>query len=314
MARKLPECWGHRGASAAFPENTLASFEGAARDGAEGIESDVHVSLDGVIMMFHDPALGRTTDGHGLIREQNYHGEQGMEHVRTKKEPKQPIPTFNQTVGLLMKPDNKHLKFNLDVKVYNDPVRLFTIMHEVIASQPNWETDLAPRILLGLWHPKFLNPAKDLLPYCRRAHIGMSPDIARKYFWDQCDGFSMNFGALVTVEGKQFIKDCKAGNKEVMVWTVNKKEEMMECVRWEVNAILTDVTKTWLDLRKELAADYDGTLQKESGWLYAWLSPRYYSPFQWYLWRLEQQMLERHGGPFDKPEVTTETTPAVAEA
>ena len=39
MARKLPECFGHRGASAAFPENTLVSFEAAIRDGAEGIES-----------------------------------------------------------------------------------------------------------------------------------------------------------------------------------------------------------------------------------------------------------------------------------
>ena len=57
----LPECWGHRGvscltppapheypltrptlqASAAYPENTLASFEAAMRDGAEGIESGI---------------------------------------------------------------------------------------------------------------------------------------------------------------------------------------------------------------------------------------------------------------------------------
>jgi len=37
--RTLPECWGHRGASAAFPENTLASFERAIRDGSEAIES-----------------------------------------------------------------------------------------------------------------------------------------------------------------------------------------------------------------------------------------------------------------------------------
>lgn len=63
-------------ASAAFPENTLASFERAFRDGAEGIESgecycghifthlltraipriDVHVSLDDVVVMFHDPS------------------------------------------------------------------------------------------------------------------------------------------------------------------------------------------------------------------------------------------------------------------
>lgn len=306
MAKQLPECWGHRGASAAFPENTLASFEGAARDGAEGIESDVHVSLDGVIIMFHDPSLERTTDGHGLIREQNYHGEKGMEHVRTTKEPKQPIPTFDQTVELLMRPDNKHLKFNVDVKVYNDPVRLFTIMHDVIVAQPNWETELAPRILLGLWHPKFLKPAKDLLPYCRRAHIGQSPYAGKKYFWDSVDAFSMNFGALCTVEGQQFLKECHAGNKEVMVWTVNKKEEMMECVRWGVTAILTDVTKTWLDLRKELAADYDGTSRKETGWLYAWTKPVYYSPFQWFIWRWQQSKLEKYGGTF---EISADTTP-----
>lgn len=35
----MPECWGHRGASAAYPENTIASFERAIRDGAEGLES-----------------------------------------------------------------------------------------------------------------------------------------------------------------------------------------------------------------------------------------------------------------------------------
>lgn len=39
----------------------------------------------------------------GLIRERNWHGEDGMQHLRTKKEPKQPIPTFAETVALLMK-------------------------------------------------------------------------------------------------------------------------------------------------------------------------------------------------------------------
>lgn len=39
----------------------------------------------------------------GLIRERDWHGEDGMQHLRTKKEPKQPIPTFAETVALLMK-------------------------------------------------------------------------------------------------------------------------------------------------------------------------------------------------------------------
>lgn len=35
----MPECWGHRGASGVFPENTMASFERAVEDGSEGIET-----------------------------------------------------------------------------------------------------------------------------------------------------------------------------------------------------------------------------------------------------------------------------------
>lgn len=36
---QLPECWGHRGASASYPENTKASFIEACKQGADGIET-----------------------------------------------------------------------------------------------------------------------------------------------------------------------------------------------------------------------------------------------------------------------------------
>ena len=41
-----------------------------------------------------------------------------------------------------------------------------------------------------------------------------------------------------------------------MVWTVNDPACMMEAVRWDVAAILTDVTKTWLDLRAALTGQF----------------------------------------------------------
>ncbi|KAI0092135.1 PLC-like phosphodiesterase [Irpex rosettiformis] len=203
--RKLPECWGHRGASAAFPENTLASFEAAMQDGADGIESDVHVSLDGVVVMFHDPSLNRTTNGTGLIKERNWYGEDGMEHLRTVKEPKQSIPTFAETVALLMKPENEHVMFNIDVKPGNDPHHLFTLMHTTLSAQPNWETKLAPRIILGLWHPTFLSHAKEILPNCKRSYIGGDTTVARTYFWDNVDVFSMWFASLATADGEAYV-------------------------------------------------------------------------------------------------------------
>lgn len=60
MENELPLIIGHRGAAAVAPENTLASFERAMQDGADGIEFDVQLSSDGVPVVIHDPTLART--------------------------------------------------------------------------------------------------------------------------------------------------------------------------------------------------------------------------------------------------------------
>src|SRR6266446_3702271 len=51
---------GHRGASAVAPENTIAAFARAMRDGADGIEFDVRLPRDGVPVVIHDATLQRT--------------------------------------------------------------------------------------------------------------------------------------------------------------------------------------------------------------------------------------------------------------
>lgn len=58
-SQKLPLVVAHRGASALAPENTLAAFARAIKDGAEGIEFDVRISRDGVPVVFHDASLHR---------------------------------------------------------------------------------------------------------------------------------------------------------------------------------------------------------------------------------------------------------------
>src|SRR5271169_2602058 len=58
---------GHRGASGEAPENTLAAFDLALRQGADGIEFDVRLSSDGVPVVIHDPRLERTTSGSGHV-------------------------------------------------------------------------------------------------------------------------------------------------------------------------------------------------------------------------------------------------------
>jgi glycerophosphoryl diester phosphodiesterase len=72
--RPAPLVWpplkiGHRGASGEAPENTMASFELAWRQGVDGIEFDVQLSSDDVPMVIHDARLLRTTSGSGWVWE-----------------------------------------------------------------------------------------------------------------------------------------------------------------------------------------------------------------------------------------------------
>ena len=58
-----PRIWGHRGVRGAAPENTMAAFERAAAEGADGVELDVRLSSDGVVVVAHDPELSRVSGG-----------------------------------------------------------------------------------------------------------------------------------------------------------------------------------------------------------------------------------------------------------
>ena len=56
LGRKFPQAIAHRGYKAAFPENTMGAFKGAADVGAH-IETDVHLSKDGVVVLSHVSSL-----------------------------------------------------------------------------------------------------------------------------------------------------------------------------------------------------------------------------------------------------------------
>lgn len=60
---------GHRGAMAYRPENTMASFAHAVELGADWVECDVHLSMDGQLIVVHDETLDRTTDGTGFVKD-----------------------------------------------------------------------------------------------------------------------------------------------------------------------------------------------------------------------------------------------------
>lgn len=48
-----PQAIAHRGYKAEFPENSMGAFKGAVEVGAHAIETDLHLSRDGVVVLSH---------------------------------------------------------------------------------------------------------------------------------------------------------------------------------------------------------------------------------------------------------------------
>lgn len=110
--RKKPYVMAHRGNRALCPENTLASFQQAIQDGADILETDLHLSKDGHFMCIHDETIDRTTDGSGKVAEMTlaelkqfsaFYGKTGFENER--------IPTLAEVAAIL--PENVALALEL---------------------------------------------------------------------------------------------------------------------------------------------------------------------------------------------------------
>ncbi len=64
-----PRVMAHRGSSARHAEHTRAAYEQALDEGADGLECDVRLTMDGHLVCLHDRTLSRTSDARGLISE-----------------------------------------------------------------------------------------------------------------------------------------------------------------------------------------------------------------------------------------------------
>ncbi len=86
--------YGHRGACAYFPENTMSSFSAAVQMGANGLETDVRLTADGVPILFHDNSLERVTGKPGNVGDYTY--KELKEIAVENGEKSDFIPTFEE--------------------------------------------------------------------------------------------------------------------------------------------------------------------------------------------------------------------------
>ena len=103
--------FGHRGYSDQYSENTMLAFSKAIESGFDGIETDVHKTKDGVLVLCHDEKINRTSDGKGYIKDMTYE-ELCAYNFGTKENP-QRISLLKELLELCK---GKNVKINLEIK------------------------------------------------------------------------------------------------------------------------------------------------------------------------------------------------------
>jgi len=107
---RLPQISSHRGGALIWPENSPTAFRRSARLPVASIETDVHLSRDGRVLVHHDATLQRTTTGRGPLRA---HPFSALRRRRLKGTMGERIPTLGEVIRLIR---NSRRDLRLEIK------------------------------------------------------------------------------------------------------------------------------------------------------------------------------------------------------
>jgi glycerophosphoryl diester phosphodiesterase len=235
----------HRGFSPAGLENSMAAFRAAVGLGYRYLETDVHTTSDGVLLVFHDESLDRITDGKGRIG-----GLTAETVARARIGGVEPIPLFAELVTAF--PD---VRFNLDVKDWGSARSLAAAIEQygvhdrvLIASFSDRRRRAVLRLLsrpvagsAGIVSNALFLLLGPLLPAAviRRALRGV-----------HALQVPVRYGA-VRVVTPGFVRRAHRHGLQVHVWTINDPAEMHRLLDLGVDGIVTDRA----DLLKKVLQD-----------------------------------------------------------
>jgi glycerophosphoryl diester phosphodiesterase len=210
---------GQRGARAYEPENTLSSYKKALELGVDAVELDVRMTKDGEIIVIHDAEVDRTTNGKGLVSQLTL-----KEIKQFNIEKDQKIPTLEEALDFLDKKmkvlielketgfEGKMLK-TIQKKGLEKNVIIVSFLEEALRKV----RELNGIVETGFIYTKHKNPIKTasdlkanyLLPLYRFTHTA---DVQKAH----------------------------QNGLKVIVWTINKSEEVAEYVKKGVDGITSD--------------------------------------------------------------------------
>ncbi|ODQ52652.1 PLC-like phosphodiesterase [Saitoella complicata NRRL Y-17804] len=278
----VPQNIGHRGYKALYPENTLLAMREAIRAGASAIETDIHLSKDGTVVICHDPSVDRVFDGEGLVAAKT---DEELRRLRTKKAPHEGMPTLRDVLKMVTsEKEYEDVWLLLDTKMDN-PKSVIEKIGDTLKSVNPSMTYWSSRILLGIWHPKFLPACATHLPELPITNISLTLSITNKYFplhHPQISAYNILLPALSGLAGQKFVRDAQDAGKSVCVWTVNDEKWMRWARKLGVDGVITDDVAQFKQIEGEDEKESDGVLMGPEEWKWkAWGKVKFWEYFAW---------------------------------
>ena len=216
---------GHRGAKGYEPENTLISFEKAIEMGADGIELDVHLSIDGHLIVIHDETIDRTTNGKGFVNQLTLQ-ELNSFTINDEHE----IPTLEEVLDLV----NQRCFVNIELKNQDTAEKVVQLIEHYI-SVKNWN------------HSQFIVSSFDwsALQQVRFLNENIRIGVLTETDLDLAISFSRFLKAEFLHPDFQLLTNeytAKIQEKGILVfpWTVNEIEDVERMKSFKVDGIITD--------------------------------------------------------------------------
>jgi glycerophosphoryl diester phosphodiesterase len=212
----------HRGLSAEHPENTLASFQAAARAAFPAIECDLRLTADGEVVVLHDAGIERTTNGNGRVADMRY------DDVRRHPTSAGPVPRLDDALAAM---HDWHGLWNMEIKATaatEGTLQLLAHHHALGHAQ------------VSSMDPAALEIARRLAPEVPRGLIALGPveaeelRLARRLAcrWVNADHEHLDPPAIARLHD--------AGLR-IAAWTVNDVDRALELSRHGVECVITDV-------------------------------------------------------------------------
>jgi len=243
----LPLVIGHRGCAGEVPENTLASFEAGVAAGAALLETDIHLTRDGVPVLIHDDIVDRTTEGSGRVAELDLDELQRLDAGhRFEVDGAHPfrgrglrIPTLAEALARF--PD---ARFNLELKeeVPGLVERSVAAISEAGAAERSLLTAESGALMqelhevldeTGLGAARGAS-APDVLAFVRAALDGSPPPSGPMALQVPSD---FRGSPLVT---EAFVAHAHRHGIQVHVWTINEPDEMTRLLDLGADGLVSD--------------------------------------------------------------------------